>query len=424
MMLPRVLICVFITLVSLACVSAYTAPSADNIVMSLGLPSDAPDYTNIIMSLGSFEGAVPVEDTVNVSWTDLPPGNLSFHNLTVDFSYVVNYTNSSDIPVCEFYNATDTLLATNSTPPNNTVSTFTQVISGLELTDSFYISCADSITNESTTRKNITLDDTKPRRPTYNPLNGTSFNSTAVITVNVTFSDSSLKRLELNITDSLGVLRYHLLNTSLSGPSGFEQNITVNLSGWASGVATFLSVVSDGNSTTTFNTLSNITFFTIACSFNNDAMGVVFHANLTNTTELDQNFMPNMSLILDQVNFSDNATLIGGNFSWNLTEYNISANTTWVLNFSNNASQNMTVQVVINGTIPDMVEVIFWPNETGFVNLSDSVINNLFTLVPDASRLINVTINLLNASQSYENWTLAADRTDFGFNISFNATCA
>jgi hypothetical protein len=144
-----------------------------------------------------------------------------------------------------------------------------------------------------------------------------------------------------------------------------------------------------------------------------------------NQTHIAQNFQPNLSKAFAQVNFSDNTTLQTGNFEWNFSEYNISANVTdYVYNFSNNGSTNYSVWGKINGPYnQNLVKVWVWWNGVRKINLSNASFTELFPLnTTDWTELVNITIDLINLSQTYQNWSLVANNTNFDFNLTFNAT--
>lgn len=133
---------------------------------------------------------------------------------------------------------------------------------------------------------------------------------------------------------------------------------------------------------------------------------------------LDQNFIPDLSTAFAQVNFSDNFTMQSGNFSWNITLWNVTTNTSWVYNLTNNNSDTFTIQVKLNQSPSTIVHVWFVENSTNRINLTTSY-QNFTNLTNNQSKLVNVTIDLINISQSYVNWTLTDDNTNWKFNISF-----
>ena len=140
-----------------------------------------------------------------------------------------------------------------------------------------------------------------------------------------------------------------------------------------------------------------------------------------NDTNIDQNFAPNGTAIFALVNFSNNVTMQSGNYSWNYTEYNISTNLklNYTYKFFNNGSTNFTVSALLNTSLV-VLEVWVHDNNTKRWNLSNSTYTDLFNLTTNTTRNINVTIDLLNISQTYKNWTLNTSTSDFPFNISFN----
>ena len=71
-------------------------------------------------------------------------------------------------------------------------------------------------------------------------------------------------------------------------------------------------------------------------------------------------------------------------------------------------------------------EAIYWnissTSSTIKINISDNTYTELFNLIINESQLMNVTIDLLNISQAYTNWTIIEDTTNFNFNVTFNVT--
>ena len=143
-----------------------------------------------------------------------------------------------------------------------------------------------------------------------------------------------------------------------------------------------------------------------------------------NKTRIDQNFRPNWSIMKTIINFSNNVTMQFGNYSFNLTQYNVTTNATFVLNFTNNGLLNSTIVARLNGTNP-RIFVWAWLNATIRYNLTNaSTYLALFNLTANQTRLINITIDILNISQTYSNFTLYQNNTDMSFNVTFNATAS
>lgn len=145
-------------------------------------------------------------------------------------------------------------------------------------------------------------------------------------------------------------------------------------------------------------------------------------ALLDDPNNVSQNFAPNWSRVLDLVNFSDNFTQVIGNFSWNFTEFNISTATPvpWVYNFTNTGNTNFTLSALLNKT--STVVDVFIGNDTFRVNLSTTTFKDIVNITVNETKLFNVTIDLINISQEYDNWTLVKNTAEWGFNITFNVT--
>ena len=204
--------------------------------------------------------------------------------------------------------------------------------------------------------------------------------------------------------------RTHLLNiiNITSEANGALQNITLSYLNYSLSQVIFCnaSIVTGTASARGFNSTTISTAALIIININ----------TLLNTTYLHQNFIPNFSLITG-LNFSDNQTIHTGNFSWNLTQYNVSTNASWVYNFTNDESVTLTVQAKLNQSV-QRIHIWFWMNDTHRLNLSTTY-QDFITLSPDESNLINVTIDLIALSQTYSNWSLTTDNAKMYFNVSF-----
>lgn len=145
--------------------------------------------------------------------------------------------------------------------------------------------------------------------------------------------------------------------------------------------------------------------------------------------ELISNFHPGISELVwpidfDVINWTDlynNATHNSGNYTWNLTEYNVTAYnlTTWLFNVTNSGDLFGNVTLKQNQT-RNYYE--FWcQNDTGWVNITN-VPKFLFNLTSAESKLINCTLNAINISQTYVNWSVSLDNSKIEFNWTFNTT--
>ncbi len=129
-------------------------------------------------------------------------------------------------------------------------------------------------------------------------------------------------------------------------------------------------------------------------------------------------FAVNMSLAYDQINWSDNITIHSGNYFWNFTELNILPINTWLFNFTNNGATNITVTMRLNTSNPTLWQLFF----NNSVNISNSSFVSLINLTINESRLINLSLDLHNISETYVNWTLNKSNAEFSFNYTINIT--
>lgn len=136
---------------------------------------------------------------------------------------------------------------------------------------------------------------------------------------------------------------------------------------------------------------------------------------------ISQNFKPNFTVVDTQLNWSDNVTQ-KGNFSWNFTQFNVTTLTGWTINITNDAVVNKTITAKINGTFDSNMINVWVSNSTGRVNLTNSSYLTIVNLPASSVAFINITIDLFNMSQTYTNWALVADNTNYTFNISYQKT--
>lgn len=136
---------------------------------------------------------------------------------------------------------------------------------------------------------------------------------------------------------------------------------------------------------------------------------------------------PNMTELLYPVNWSRlNLTAVinhtTGNFTWNLTEYNISAYnlTDWVFNVTNEGNVIGNVTLWKNQT-KNWYE--WWCyNGTYWVNTTNTSQPFYTGIAPLSSIYVNCTLNVINISETYVNWSVTIDRAIWDFNYTFNAT--
>lgn len=145
--------------------------------------------------------------------------------------------------------------------------------------------------------------------------------------------------------------------------------------------------------------------------------------NLNQTRSISQQFQPNWTNAY--VNWSNNISL-AGNFSWNFTEGNISTYPVvdFTYNFTNNGTTNITVRMKLNQSC---VRCQLWCwNTTNNASYRlwniTPVWSSLFNLTTNTTKKVNCTLDLLNISQAYINWTLNSTTAVWDFNVSVNIT--
>lgn len=107
-----------------------------------------------------------------------------------------------------------------------------------------------------------------------------------------------------------------------------------------------------------------------------------------------------------------------GNFTINITEYNITTypSLTYTFNISNtNTTHNVTVLMKINES---MSYSNWYCNRVNLTTTFGSIIN----VTNSSYELINCTLDLLNAFQEYENWSLINNNMSLNFTYDFNST--
>lgn len=128
----------------------------------------------------------------------------------------------------------------------------------------------------------------------------------------------------------------------------------------------------------------------------------------------------NINFSLVNVNFTQ-AIINDGNWTWNFSQ-NVTnfvidnttnvTNLKYTFNVSNNGTDNVTIGLRQNQTKP------WYEWYCKGVNITNTL-NNLINLSNKSSTIFNCTLNLINISQSYVNYTLTSDRSNYDFNYLF-----
>ena len=146
--------------------------------------------------------------------------------------------------------------------------------------------------------------------------------------------------------------------------------------------------------------------------------------NITFTTDANVlvNLSDNITELFYPINWSRlNLTAVinhtTGNFTWNLTEYDISAYnlTNWLFNITNNGTTSGNIILKQNQT-KDWYE--WWCFN---INIT-SVYKTLFSLTAGESKQINCTLNVINISETLVNWSVTVDKAIWDFDWTFNTT--
>ena len=113
---------------------------------------------------------------------------------------------------------------------------------------------------------------------------------------------------------------------------------------------------------------------------------------------------------------ADNDTFNSGNYSWNFTEENISSVGAWTLNLTNNGTTNFTVQIKLNQTNAAVWD-LYYHNSSMKKNISSTSWVSIINMTTNTSKLINLTLDLINISQTYVNWTAVNDTASWPFKL-------
>lgn len=111
-----------------------------------------------------------------------------------------------------------------------------------------------------------------------------------------------------------------------------------------------------------------------------------------------------------------NKSIYTGNYRWNITQRNISAfniTSKWLFNVTSiSCPTNGTVELKKNNS------QTYYSWFCNNINIT-SAWTSLFKINASQERHLNCTLNLINASQRYTNWTLVLDRANYYFNTSW-----
>lgn len=344
----------------------------------------------------------------------------STSDITPDFK--INTSFADTCMICEqnltFFEMQTQSNCTVALSGNNTKQSIFNTTTDLGFRNvTYYIQCqtGDPVYDSAHIISLTTIELFSPKVSLNLPVNGTN---------DTVLSDNPVTNLTFNYTvftnDSL-----HLCNLVSNFSGTFETNqtntssITINDSNVFSpvilGVGDYLWNVECCN--------INILGGPDVCSFADNNFTLI--VSLINSTgALNQTFHPNISQLEWPVNYSlinytelyTNASLHHGNYTWNFTEYNISP-------------YNLTTYTFrLQNTLPDTdLDVKLQQNQTKpwyewycvGINITDSPIT-IITVPANSSQNINCSLNVINISQSYVNWSIVINKAvwDFEFNFS------
>ena len=212
------------------------------------------------------------------------------------------------------------------------------------------------------------------------------------------------------------------VNNSLTVSNELQLNWTVNLTAVNSSV---YSLDGGPNNSDIFvsNNHVNITFRNLTegvhnlTIYVNDSEGNIGQSDLVNFSVRPP---LNVSLHVDltglsfnvtwsktDINYSDNS-FWGGNVTWNFTDLirNISPVVPYIYNITNNRVNNVTISLNM-----DRSEDYFNFSYNG--TFITTVSRGLFNLTPNESILVNISLDLINISQTYVNWNITIDRANW-----------
>ena len=359
-------------------------------------------------SSATWNLTVAAVDTTNPSVTINSPSNDTFLNTTLIIINVtatdanMNYTNVSII------NSTGSIV--NSTT-NTTNGTFVIQL-GVPRDGVYNITAtAYDLTGNSniSTRKNITVDTTKPSVAINSPASNAVLNST-LITINVTATDTNLNYTNISIINSVG----SVVNSTTNTTNG---TFVVSLTVPSDGVYNITATAYDKASNTNVSLISNITVDTGAPSvtINSPASNAFVNSTLItiNVTATDTNLnYTNISIINSTgsiVNSTTNTT--NGTFVIQLGVprdgvYNITATAYDTTSKTSTATNSITVD-----TISPFIQITYPSNSSSFntallsINLTATDANLNYTnisLINNLGSIVSSITDTTNGSYSVQ----------------------
>lgn len=256
---------------------------------------------------------------------------------------------------------------------------------------------------------NLTMFAAKIVNSSFNDSNTHEFNIIKPVILNAPLNntiESTNNTITFNCTGTSNVT---LVNMSVyftnESNGNFALNDTNNITGTIN-TTTFDKLLQNGNYT--WN--CEVCFNNSDCYFaDNNFTLTIPEINFTNQTNGNISYGVNWSLAVI-TNTSSGDWFDHGNFTINITESDIEIYPAvdWLFNFTNNDNVTISVSIQQNQTMP-------WYN--WFCNSTNitTAINNFIDIDPGNSTLVNCTLNLNNAKQTYLNHNLTSDNGSFDF---------
>jgi hypothetical protein len=134
----------------------------------------------------------------------------------------------------------------------------------------------------------------------------------------------------------------------------------------------------------------------------------------------------NITTLLYGVNYSritinySNPTVLAGNFTWNFSDYNITAinGSLWTFNFTSNGTASVNISLQQNQTLP-WYQWWCWNTSTDKTWNITATKQNLFNLSAGTSKKINCTLDVINITMTFVNWSATVNKAYWNFTWNF-----
>ncbi|KKL96578.1 hypothetical protein LCGC14_1843070 [marine sediment metagenome] len=247
--------------------------------------------------------------------------------------------------------------------------------------------------------------------------------------------DSDYECYNIRVFDPPPAEDSSLINVTILFPVNNTAYVADNLDlNWSTNITVNWSVYSlDGgaNSSSIFfgNTPTNITLphlfegthnITIWVNNSDGSVGVSHFLNFSIIPPLNVTLCGNLTDISYNVNWSkvnlnfSDSVVAAGNFSWNITDLNLSIFPVkpCLYTVQNKRINNITVSLNIDRT----ADYFNWTYNNTLINTTSKAI---FNVSANTTFNINLTLNLINISQTYRNWNITINRANWSFTPNF-----